>query len=127
MNRLPRRPGPSRSRGWPPSPPASPRTAPSPPPLVAQLHAGLWANARRHFAVLSGLSGSCKTLLACGYARSLFEDGDPRANTHLRVVAVQPGWYDPTALLGYVNPLRGDAYVRTEFLEFLMRVVEHPS
>ncbi|WP_145182315.1 restriction endonuclease [Planctomycetes bacterium Pla163] len=98
-----------------------------PPPLVAQLHAGLWANARRHFAVLSGLSGSGKTLLACGYARSLFEDGDPRANTHLRVVAVQPGWYDPTALLGYVNPLRGDAYVRTEFLEFLMRVVEHPS
>lgn len=98
-----------------------------PPPLVAQLHAGLWANARRHFAVLSGLSGSGKTLLACGYAKSLFDDSDPRANTHLRVIAVQPGWYDPTALLGYVNPLRGNAYVRTEFLEFLMRVVEHPS
>lgn len=97
-----------------------------PPTLVAQLHAGLWANARRHFAVLSGLSGSGKTLLARGYAKSLFDD-ETRAGTHLRVVAVQPGWYDPTALLGYVNPLRGDAYVRTEFLEFLMRVVEHPS
>jgi len=96
------------------------------PSLVAELHSGLWAHERRHFAVLSGLSGSGKTLLARGYAKSLFDE-EAYARTHLCTVAVQPGWYDPTALLGYVNPLRGDAYVRTEFLEFLMRVVEHPA
>lgn len=40
---------------------------------------------------------------------------------------VQPGWHDPGALLGYVNPLRGDTYVRTPFLEFLLRAVAAPA
>src|SRR5207302_3097108 len=43
------------------------------------------------------------------------------------VQSVQPGWYDPTPLLGYLNPLRDDAYTRTDFLEFLMRASQDPS
>lgn len=34
---------------------------------------------------------------------------------------VQPGWHDPSSLLGYPNPLHADVYMRTEFLDFLMR------
>jgi hypothetical protein len=30
-----------------------------PVPIIAQLHAGIWAHARRHLAILTGLSGSC--------------------------------------------------------------------
>jgi len=93
--------------------------------LVANLHAGLWAHDRRHFAILTGLSGSGKTLLACGYGRALHETGDSPAR--LCTVPVQPGWYDPGALLGYVNPLRGDSYVRTAFLEFLLRASSQPE
>lgn len=88
--------------------------------LVAQLHAGLWSHPRRHFAILTGLSGSGKTLLARSYGNAL--------NTaQLFTLPVQPGWYDPGALLGYVNPLRHDSYVRTAFLEFLTKAAGNPS
>ena len=85
--------------------------------LVAQLDAGLWANERRHFAVLTGLSGAGKTLLARTYGRAI-AGGDER---HVCVVPVQPAWYDPSLLLGYVNPLKPDRYEKTKFLRFLMQ------
>jgi 5-methylcytosine-specific restriction enzyme B len=98
-----------------------------PPALVVRLHAALWAHKRRHFAVLTGLSGSGKTLLACAYARALHADDAARQAANLQVIAVQPGWYDPSPLLGYLNPLRGDTYQRTAFLEFLIRAGEEPE
>jgi hypothetical protein len=94
--------------------------------LIARLHAGTWAHTRRHLAILTGLSGSGKTLLARAYGRALAQDGREQ---QVFVLPVQPGWYDPGALLGFVNPLRGDSYVRTAFLEFLMVAAgdpEHP-
>jgi len=88
-----------------------------PAPLIACLHASLWAHPRRHFAILTGLSGSGKTLLARRYASALIQRGSEK---QLFTLPVQPGWYDPGALLGFTNPLRSDSYVRTAFLEFLM-------
>ena len=97
-----------------------------PEPVIRKLHAGLWANERRHFAVLTGLSGSGKTLLACAYGKAIAgEDGG--SNHQLCIVPVQPGWYDPSALLGYVNPLQGDSYIRTPFLEFLIAAADAPD
>jgi len=93
--------------------------------LVANLHAGLWAHPRRHFAVLTGLSGSGKTLLARAYAAALA--GAEHAEAQTLTLPVQPGWYDPGALLGYINPLRSDSYVRTAFLEFLLRASANPT
>ncbi len=94
--------------------------------VIRKLHAGLWANERRHFAVLTGLSGSGKTLLARAYGKAIAgEDGG--SDRHLCTVPVQPGWYDPSALLGYVNPLQGDSYVRTPFLEFLIAATDAPD
>lgn len=94
--------------------------------MVESLHLGLWARDRRHFAVLTGLSGTGKTQLAIEYAKALTgEDGE--SNGRLRTIAVQPGWYDPTPLLGYVNPLGEDRYTATEFLRFLIRANEDPS
>jgi len=85
--------------------------------VVARLHAGLWSHERRHFGVLTGLSGSGKTLLARAYAQAI--TGAANA-AQVFTLPVQPGWYDPGALLGFVNPLRGDSYVRTRFLDFLI-------
>ena len=94
--------------------------------VIRKLHAGLWANERRHFAVLTGLSGSGKTLLARAYGEAVSgEDGG--SGHRLCTVPVQPGWYDPSALLGYVNPLQGDSYVRTRFLEFLIGAADAPD
>ena len=94
--------------------------------LVASLHWGLWTNQRRHFAILTGLSGSGKTLLAREYAKALTET-TAEASEQLCTLPVQPGWYDPTPLLGYVNPLRGDTYEGTPFLDLLIHAVEHPK
>ena len=94
--------------------------------VIRKLHAGLWANERRHFAVLTGLSGSGKTLLARAYGKAIAGDDD--ASDHRScTVPVQPGWYDPSALLGYVNPLQGDSYIRTPFLEFLIAAADAPD
>ncbi len=99
--------------------------------LIAQLHAGLWnrRHQRRHFAVLTGLSGAGKTQLAIGYAKALWA-GQAAENPSERgwhVVAVQPGWHDPSSLLGYVNPIDSDVYMRTGFLEFLLRASADPD
>lgn len=92
--------------------------------LVAQLHAGLWTHPRRHFAILTGLSGSGKTLLARSYAMGITSGP---AGGELMTLPVQPGWHDPGALLGYVNPLRSETYVRTQFLEFMIRAGAAPA
>lgn len=93
--------------------------------LIQRLDAGIWANQRRHFAVLTGLSGSGKTLLARAYGQALVTGED--STRQLCTIPVQPGWYDPSSLLGYVNPLQGDAYVRTPFLEFLLAAAREPE
>lgn len=94
--------------------------------VVAQLHAGLWLNPVRHFAVLAGISGSGKTQLALNYALALCGDqpGDLR---HIKVIAVQPGWYDQTPLLGYVSALHESVYRGTPFLDLLREASANPT
>ena len=98
---------------------------------VEQLHLGLWSNKQRHFAILAGLSGSGKTQLALKYAQALSShharsssDGDKNA---WFIQAVLPGWYDPSALLGYINPLRPESYTRTPLLNFLLEAANTPD
>ena len=94
--------------------------------MVESLHLGLWARERRHFAVLTGLSGTGKTQLALEYAMALTGEGG-ESKARICTIAVQPGWYDPTPLLGYVNPLGESRYTATEFLRFLVRATENPA
>ncbi len=95
-----------------------------PPDLCRLLHLGLWANSKRHFAILTGISGSGKTLLAQKYAEALTGTEKP---PRVCVVPVQPGWTDPSFLLGYPNPLKGDSYERTRFLDLLLSAKDKPS
>ncbi len=94
--------------------------------LVAQLHAGLWSHPVRHFAVLTGISGSGKTQLALRYAQALC-NGTTGDNAHVRVIPVQPGWYDPSTLLGYVNPIQDASYRSAPFLDLLLRAAADPQ
>lgn len=103
-----------------------PDTAVFPPTLIARLDASLWSNPRRHFAVLAGLSGAGKTLLARSYALALWS-GEDEPHDGLYTLPVQPGWHDPVSLFGYIHPLSSDTYVRTGFLEFLLRASADPA
>ena len=93
--------------------------------LVEALHLGLWADEQRHFAVLSGLSGTGKTQIALRYAMAL-TGAESDTGGPVEVIAVHPGWNDPGPLLGFVNPL-GGGFMRTEFLEFLLRASRNPE
>ena len=42
-------------------------------------------------------------------------------------VPVQPGWTDPSFLIGYVNPLKGDSYEKTPFLKLLLSTKRDPA
>ncbi len=94
--------------------------------LISQLHGGLWSHPVRHFAVLTGISGSGKTQLALSYANALCDvkSDEPR---NVRVIPVQPGWYEPSPLLGYVNPIQEADYRRAPFLELLLDAVDNPD
>ena len=93
--------------------------------LVEALHLGLWADTQRHFAVLSGLSGTGKTQIALRYAMAL-TGAESDTGGPVEVISVHPGWHDPGPLLGYVNPLTGN-YTRTEFLNFLLDAGKNPG
>ena len=94
--------------------------------MVESLHLGLWANERRHFAVLTGLSGTGKTQLATQYAIGL-TSVESESSPQICTIPVQPGWHDPSPLLGYVNPLGENQYAQQDFLRFLIRATENPS
>lgn len=94
--------------------------------LVGQLHGGLWFHPIRHFVVLTGISGSGKTQLALNYALALC-DAHETEQEQVRVIPVQPGWYDPSPLLGYVNPIQDTSYRSAPFLELLQRAAGDPD
>ena len=96
------------------------------PRLLKQLHAGLWFHPIRHFAVLTGISGSGKTQLALQYARALC-DSNEADQVYVRVVPVQPGWFDPGPLLGYVSPIQEETYRSAPFLDLLLRAADDPT
>lgn len=94
--------------------------------LVEQLHAGLWFHPVRHFAVLTGISGSGKTQLAQNYASALCA-AQTEDHELVRIIPVQPGWYDPSPLLGYVNPIQESSYRSAPFLDLLLRAAADPE
>ncbi len=93
--------------------------------LVRQLHAGLWSHPVRHFVVLTGISGSGKTQLALRYGDALTDASHGTAE-RVRVIPVQPAWYDASHLLGYASPLT-QRYCSTPFLELLLRAADDPE
>ena len=90
-----------------------------------RFHAGLNFLARKHFVILSGLSGTGKTQLGLMYARAVHGVSDMDAEDPLLwVCPVRPEWTDPTGLTGYYDVL-SDRYVVPPFLEAAMMATAH--
>lgn len=96
--------------------------------LLGLLHGALHANARKHFVLLSGLSGTGKTSIARAYAQACCALSGLKRAVHYLQVAVRPDWTDPSGLLGYFNPL-GDppVFQSTPTLRFLMQAADAPD
>ncbi len=98
-----------------------------PPTLVDRFHAGLNHLAHKHFVILSGLSGTGKTLLALQYALTVHGFTAMDANDPLLFVCpVRPEWTDPSGLTGYEDRL-SDRYVVPPFLEALLVATANPT
>ena len=92
---------------------------------VRRLHAGLNFLERKHFVILSGLSGTGKTLLPLMYARAVHGLSDMEApDPFLSVCPVRPEWTDPTGLTGYYDVL-SNRYIVPPFLEAVMLATAH--
>ena len=93
--------------------------------VVRELHAGLWFHPVRHFAVLTGISGSGKTQLALNYSLALCKIAS-NAHSSVRIIPVQPGWFDASPLLGHVNVL-SQTYRSAPFLDLLLEAADDPT
>ena len=92
---------------------------------VRRFHAGLNFLERKHFVILSGLSGTGKTLLPRMYARAVHGLSDMEApDPLLSVCPVRPEWTDPTGLTGYYDVL-SNRYIVPPFLEAVMLATAH--
>lgn len=92
---------------------------------VGRLHAALNFLERKHFVILSGLSGTGKTQLAIRYARAVHGLAGPdRKDPFLVVCPVRPEWTDPSGLTGYFDVL-SNRYVVPPFLEAVLLATAH--
>jgi 5-methylcytosine-specific restriction protein B len=94
---------------------------------VRRFHAGLNFLKHKHFVILSGLSGTGKTLLAQLYARAVHGLTDATVqDPFLFNCAVRPEWTDPTGLTGYYDVL-SNRYVVPQFLEAILLATAYPD
>jgi hypothetical protein len=83
---------------------------------------------RKRFAILSGLSGTGKTLLLSRLAEAVCAALSLDSRDHVALVPVSPDWHDPSGLLGYVNALHSSpSFQREPALDLLLRAAENPS
>jgi len=92
---------------------------------VKRFHAALNFLERKHFVILSGLSGTGKTQLAIKYALAVHGIvSDDTKDPLLFVCPVRPEWTDPSGLTGYHDVLT-NRYVVPVFLEAVLVATAH--
>jgi hypothetical protein len=95
--------------------------------LVERYHIALNHLARKHFVILTGISGTGKTLLAKAYAYAVLNVSAlslPSEAFHL--IAVRPDWTEPAHLLGFMDAVSG-SYQRTRFVDALLQAHNTPT
>jgi len=91
--------------------------------ILANYHLSLLT---KPFVILTGLSGTGKTLLTHLYADAVYDIEEDEDNPYYAIVAVRPDWTDSRGLLGYYNPLT-HTYEATPFLRFMLRAAADPA
>ncbi|RKH90181.1 hypothetical protein D7Y21_07620 [Corallococcus sp. AB045] len=95
--------------------------------LLERYHVALNHLSHKHFVLLTGISGTGKTMLARTYAYAALGIDSlklPSANVYL--IAVRPDWTEPAHLLGFMDMVSG-RYQRTRFVEALLQAHHDPT
>jgi hypothetical protein len=89
--------------------------------LIHRYHVAMNHQTQKHFVLLTGISGTGKTLLAKSYAYAVVGISELKlANPNFMLIPVRPDWTEPAHLLGYLDSVTGK-YRSTRFLEALIR------
>ena len=93
--------------------------------LINRYHVALNHLSHKHFVLLTGISGTGKTLLAKAYAYAILGEADLEFRSEdFFMVPVRPDWTDPSYLLGFYDVVTG-TYHRTRFLDAALRASEN--
>lgn len=96
------------------------------PTLVERYHIALNHLSHKHFVLLTGISGTGKTMLSQAYAYAAF--GIPSLDLDAKgfyLISVRPEWTEPSYLLGYEDALSG-RYQKTPFLDAMIEANGSP-
>lgn len=93
---------------------------------IRRYHSALNFHPHKHFVILTGVSGTGKTLLALQYARAIHGLKNTEDGPFLFNCPVRPEWTDPTALTGYYDVLSNRYEVPT-FLAAVLVANAHPT
>lgn len=95
--------------------------------LLQRFHVALNHLSRKHFVLLTGISGTGKTRLAKAYAYAVLGfDSLNRSAGNFHLIAVRPDWTEPAHLLGFVDAVSG-RYQHTRFVEALLQASQNPA
>jgi hypothetical protein len=97
------------------------------PAIIRRYHNGLNFHPRRHFVILSGVSGTGKTSLAQRYAYAVHGLDALQNNDPLFFwCRVRPDWTDPTGLLGHYDVF-SQKFTVPPFLDAVLTANAYPS
>ena len=89
--------------------------------MIHRYHVAMNHQAQKHFVLLTGISGTGKTLLARSYSYAVVGISELKlANDNFMLIPVRPDWTEPAHLLGYLDSVTGK-YRSTRFLQALIR------
>ncbi|MBU9723827.1 MULTISPECIES: McrB family protein [Bacillaceae] len=91
--------------------------------IIRDFHLNMTSLEDKHFVILNGISGTGKTQLSKIYANAVYGLNVDDDNPYLKIIPVRPDWMDSTALFGYYSSFE-KKYIRTEFLDVLLRANE---
>lgn len=95
--------------------------------LLERFHIALNHLTHKHFVLLTGISGTGKTLLARTYAYALLGIASLKLSSgNFHLIPVRPDWTEPAHLLGFVDAVSG-RYQRTRFVEALLQAHHNPA
>jgi 5-methylcytosine-specific restriction protein B len=95
--------------------------------LVDRFHIGLNFLKHKHFLILTGTSGTGKTLLVRAYSHVIHGIADATIDDpFLFMCPVRPDWTDPSGLTGYFDVIAGE-YVVPPFLKAILTARSRPD